>query len=178
MNTKRSLHASSNEVSSALADPQVRDNLLTATVNILLKRGTLPAQAHNRAEEIVQEVVLRALTKQHTYNPAQGTVEQWCRGFIRFAIVDEYRSRQRRRCVSLDLTEMDTKGTANPDPVADQDEVNHLLNGLDAQDAQLLRLRYHHHMDNAEVADYFQITKENAATQMCRAHAHARAHFC
>jgi RNA polymerase sigma-70 factor (ECF subfamily) len=121
------------------------------------------------AEDVAALAFERAYTRRSRYNPRRGTPRAWLFGIARNAALDELR--RRKRAASAEIPEP----AAEPDPeeaaeLADQrDAVRRALGRLGARDREVIALKYHADLSNAELAAVLGVSPTNAGTLLHRA---------
>jgi RNA polymerase sigma-70 factor, ECF subfamily len=121
------------------------------------------------AEEVTATAFERAFRKQRSFNPRRGTQRAWLFGIARNAALDELRRRKRIAA----LTDEPTTDVAGLEGEAEAAErratVRAALTGLDPRDRELIALKFHAGLDNAEIAKVLGISASNAGTRVHRA---------
>jgi RNA polymerase sigma factor (sigma-70 family) len=128
---------------------------------------------HDRAaaEDVTALAFERAYRKRHRFDPAKGTERAWVFGIARNAALDELR--RRRRTATLVTDPEDPAAAA---AVGDSGEaaerratVRVALAGLDPRDRELVALKFHAGLSNAEIAELLGVSESNAGTKVHRA---------
>ncbi len=126
------------------------------------------------AEDVTALAFERAYRRRRTFDRRKGEERAWLFGIARNAALDELRRRQRLASLvvdpaSEDEPELDVAG----DP--DQDEVilrraalRHALDDLSGRDRELIALKFHAGLGNAEIARVLGVTESNAGTMLHR----------
>ena len=121
------------------------------------------------AEEVTAAAFERAFRKQRSFDPRRGTQRAWLFGIARNAALDELRRRKRRD----ELTAEPAGDEPAPDGEAEAAErratVRAALAGLDPRERELIALKFHAGLDNAEIADVLGVSPSNAGTRVHRA---------
>jgi RNA polymerase sigma factor (sigma-70 family) len=116
------------------------------------------------AEDVTALAFERAYRRRDKYDAARGSQRAWLFGIARNAALDELRRRKR-------------SATLPADPPAPADEadlalrrtaVRTALAALPARDRELIALKFHAGLDNAEVAAVLGLTATNAGTRLHR----------
>lgn len=130
------------------------------------------------AEEVVATTFERALTRRHRFDPRRGNARAWLFGIARNAAIDELRRRKRGAALTHDLPD-DRPGPA--DDVAGRDEDAHrrrtvadAIAALPGRDRELLALKFHSGLANAEIAEILGISTTNAGSRLHRVMTHLR----
>ncbi|HEY5197514.1 MAG TPA: sigma-70 family RNA polymerase sigma factor [Solirubrobacteraceae bacterium] len=120
------------------------------------------------AEDITAVAFERAYRRRVIFNPARGSARAWLFGIARNAALDELR--RRRRSASL-LGEI-----AADEPAVDDEEqrmrhdtVRAGLERLEPAQRELILLKFHAQLSNAELAKVLGCSVSNAGTRLCRA---------
>ena len=119
------------------------------------------------AEDVVAAAFERAYRKRRTYDPRRGSERAWVFGIARNAALDELR--RRRRTVPLPAEALE--GEAAPEEVdaARRATVRAALAELDPRDRELIALKFHGGLTNAELAKVLGTSESNAGTRLHRA---------
>jgi RNA polymerase sigma-70 factor (ECF subfamily) len=121
------------------------------------------------AEEVTATAFERAFRKQRSFNPRRGSQRAWLFGIARNAALDELR--RRRRIAAL--ADEPPDDLAVPEGEAEAAErratVRTALAGLEPRDRELIALKFHAGLDNAEIAKVLGISPSNAGTRVHRA---------
>jgi RNA polymerase sigma-70 factor (ECF subfamily) len=120
------------------------------------------------AEDVVAQAYERAYRKRRSFDRRRGSERAWLFGIARNAALDELR--RRRRTASL-LVEPGDEPAAEPE---DDDAVRRAvvaaaLAGLEARDRELIALKYHGGLGNAEIAQLLGTSESNVGTKLHRA---------
>ena len=119
------------------------------------------------AEDVVAQAYERAYRKRHRFDPARGSARAWIFGIARNAALDELR--RRRRTVALVAEPADVPADDDPDLAARRATVRAALGRLEPSDREIVALRYHGGLTNAEVAALLGVSESNAGTRLHRA---------
>jgi RNA polymerase sigma factor (sigma-70 family) len=136
-----------------------RDDVFAYVATLLHDRGA--------AEDVTALAFERAFRKRKSYDSRRGGERAWLFGIARNAALDELR--RRKRSATL---------TAEP-PAPDEDDdleralrraaVRTALGELPARDRELIALKFHAGLDNAELANVLGVSVSNAGTRLHRA---------
>ena len=121
------------------------------------------------AEEVTAQAFERAYRKRSTFRPGRGTAEGWLFGIARNAALDELR-RMKRRATLVDDPE-DVHGPApadHADAVVKRATVRAALARLDGGERELVALKFHAQLSNAEIADLLGLSPSNVGTRLHR----------
>jgi len=139
-----------------------RDDVYAYVVTLLRDRAA--------AEDVTAQAFERAFRKARSYDPGKGGARAWLFGIARHAALDELR--RRKRTATLAAEPADATATAPDDAAAravDRAAVRAALAGLPPRDRELIALKFHAGLDNAELAAVLGIGVSNAGTQLHRA---------
>jgi RNA polymerase sigma factor (sigma-70 family) len=121
---------------------------------------------HSAAEDVTATAFERAFRKQRSYRPDRGTARAWLFGIARNAALDELRRRKR-------TAELPADPPAPPDDPAERAvlraAVAAALTALPPRDREIVALKYHAGLDNAELAAVLGVSPSNAGTLLHRA---------
>ena len=122
------------------------------------------------AEDVVAQAFERAYRKRRSFDRRRGSERAWVFGIARNAALDELR--RRRRTVALvaepAAAELESPGD-DPDLAARRATVRAALEGLEPRDRELIALKYHGGLANAEVAALLGTSESNVGTRLHRA---------
>jgi RNA polymerase sigma-70 factor, ECF subfamily len=119
------------------------------------------------AEDVVAQAYERAYRKRRSFDPRRGSARAWLFGIARNAALDELR-RRRRLAVLVDEPP-DLAGDDDPDAAARRATVRAALATLEPREREILALKYHGGLTNAEVAALLGVSESNAGTRLHRA---------
>jgi RNA polymerase sigma factor (sigma-70 family) len=124
------------------------------------------------AEDVTATAFERAYRRQSGFDPKRGTQRAWIFGIARNAALDELRARKRTAALLSDPEDPD----ARHGPADNDDEttlrraaVAAALAQLDPRERELIALKFHAGLDNAEIAKVLGISVANAGTRVHRA---------
>jgi RNA polymerase sigma-70 factor, ECF subfamily len=138
-----------------------RDDVFAYVATLLRDRGA--------AEDVTAQAFERAFRKSKSYDARRGSERAWLFGIARNAALDELR--KRKRTAQLDAEPEDT----GPQPEEEADRalrrfaVRAAVASLDARDRELIALKFHAGLDNAELAAVLGVSVSNAGTLLHRA---------
>lgn len=126
------------------------------------------------AEDVTALAFERAYRRRRTFDRRKGEERAWLFGIARNAALDELRRRQR-----LARLVVDPASTGDPEehPAGTEDEeeivlrratVRHALSDLSARDRELIALKFHAGLSNADIARVLGISESNAGTLLHR----------
>src|SRR4051794_38694813 len=123
------------------------------------------------AEDVTALAFERAFRRRRTFDARRGTPRAWLFGIARNAALDELRRRRRSAPLTADVAEADAAA-----PVEDQVEqlvrraaVRTATAGLEPREREMIALKFHAGLDNAELAAVLGVSVSNAGTQLHRA---------
>jgi RNA polymerase sigma-70 factor, ECF subfamily len=117
------------------------------------------------AEEVTAAAFERAFRKRRSFDPRRGTQRAWLFGIARNAALDELRRRKR----AATLTDEPAAEDAVTEDVERRATVRAALAGLDPRDRELIALKFHAGLGNAEIGAVLGISANNAGTRVHRA---------
>lgn len=127
------------------------------------------------AEDVTELAFERAYARRHTFNRKRGAERPWIFGIARNAALDELRRRRRLASLVVD-PESDGDGSAIADQVGDDEEIllrrtaiRTALAELSGRDRDLIALKFHAGLSNAEIAKVLGVSESNAGTLLHRA---------
>jgi RNA polymerase sigma-70 factor, ECF subfamily len=122
------------------------------------------------AEDVTALAFERAYRRRATFDAGRGSQRGWLFGIARNAALDELR--RRRRSLPL-VGELPDERAAAPDEEAElavrRTTVRAALAGLAPRDRELLALKFHGGLSNAELAAVLGTSESNAGTRLHRA---------
>jgi RNA polymerase sigma-70 factor (ECF subfamily) len=122
------------------------------------------------AEDVTAAAFERAYRKQRSFKAGRGSERAWLFGIARNAALDELRRRKRAAALAAEPADLDA---APPDDAAEtalrRAAVRTALAGLAPRERELIGLKFHAGLDNAEIAALLGVSVSNAGTQLHRA---------
>src|SRR3954454_11188224 len=122
------------------------------------------------AEDVTAQAFERAYRRRGSYDPRKGVERAWLFGIARNAALDELRRRKRRASLETDPAD---ESSAAPEDAVDaafrRTTVSTALAKLSARDREVVALKFHAGLDNAEIADVLGVSATNAGTLLHRA---------
>jgi RNA polymerase sigma factor (sigma-70 family) len=137
-----------------------RDDVFAYVATLLRDRAA--------AEDVTAAAFERAFRRSKTYDARRGTERAWLFGIARNAALDELRKRKR----SAALVSEPVAATQEP-----EEELDHALRRaavqtamatLPSRDRELIALKFHAGLDNAELAAVLGVSVTNAGTRLHR----------
>ena len=133
---------------------------------------------HDRAaaEDVTALAFERAYRKRHRFDAAKGSERAWVFAIARNAALDELRRRRRTAALLTDPEDPAAAGavTASGEEVERRVTVRAALAALDPRDRELVALKFHAGLSNAEIAGVLGVSESNAGTKVHRAVAKLR----
>lgn len=127
------------------------------------------------AEDVTALAFERAYRRRRTFDRRRGEERAWLFGIARNAALDELRRRQRVARLVVDpaaedddLEQRATAGDDEDEIVLRRTTVRHALADLSARDRELIALKFHAGLGNAEIARVLGISESNAGTLLHR----------
>jgi RNA polymerase sigma-70 factor, ECF subfamily len=124
------------------------------------------------AEDVTANAFERAYRRQAGFDPKRGTQRAWVFGIARNAALDELRARKRTAALLTDPEDPDPQhddGTAEDETALRRATVASALARLDPRERELIALKFHAGLNNAEIAKVLNISVANAGTRVHRA---------
>jgi RNA polymerase sigma factor (sigma-70 family) len=119
-------------------------------------------RAHHDAEDVTQQVFVRAWRGRHTFDAARGTIGAWLHGIARRQVAERLSARSRDAVV--DAAAVDAAGVAGPGGVRDRRElgvsdrvieavvVADELNRLSVEQRRVVRLAFYDDLTHGQIA--------------------------
>jgi RNA polymerase sigma-70 factor, ECF subfamily len=165
----------SESVTMALAPP----NTSTLQFDALYRQCAedLHAYAHamlrdgSAAEDVTAAAFERAYRRRNRYDAKRGTPRQWLFGIARNAALDELRRRKRTAALVTDPEDPASATAADEgdETAMRRATVRAALDALDPRERELVALKFHAGLTNAEIAGVLGISESNAGTRVHRA---------
>ena len=122
------------------------------------------------AEDVTASAFERAYRRRRQFDPRRGSARAWLFGIARNAALDELRRRRRSAALAADPPDPALPG---PDDEADRAlrraAVRAALARLAPREREIVALKFHGGLDNAELARVLGVSVSNAGTQLHRA---------
>jgi RNA polymerase sigma factor (sigma-70 family) len=139
-----------------------RDDVFAYVTTLLRDRSA--------AEDVTAQAFERAYRKQRSFDPRRGSERGWLFGIARNAALDELRRNKRRAALTAEPEDLEA---AAPDEEAERAiqraTVRAALASLSARDREVIALKFHAGLDNAELARVLEVSTSNAGTLLHRA---------
>jgi RNA polymerase sigma factor (sigma-70 family) len=120
------------------------------------------------AEDITAVAFERAYRRRAIFNPGRGSARAWLFGIARNAALDELRRRRRTASLIGDVAAQDP-AFEDEDERMRVDAVRVGLGRLEPVQRELILLKFHGQLSNAELAKVLGCSVTNAGTRLCRA---------
>ncbi len=121
------------------------------------------------AEDVTALAFERAYRRRAMFNPGRGSGRAWLFTIARNAALDELRRRRRSAALLGDLPFEPPVVDEDEDRRARRDAVRDGLEQLDPRQRELILLKFHAQLTNAELAKVLGCSVTNAGTRLCRA---------
>jgi RNA polymerase sigma-70 factor (ECF subfamily) len=121
------------------------------------------------AEDITALAFERAYRKRRTFDRRRGEERAWLFGIARNAALDELRRRRRVAQLAGEPVQPEEAGGVDDAEVAlRRTAVRHALAALPAREREIVALKFHAGMTNAEIARIIGVSESNAGTLLYR----------
>jgi len=121
------------------------------------------------AEDVTSQTFERAYRKRRRYDAQRGTPRAWLFGIARNAALDELRRRKRAATAEIPPPQDEPDPSEQAEFAAQRDAVRLALGRLGARERELIALKYHAGLSNAELAAVLGVSATNAGTLLHRA---------
>jgi len=121
------------------------------------------------AEDVTSQAFERAYRKRRSYRPARGSMDAWLFGIARNAALDELRKRKRTAALAAEPADVVREPDEAFEHALRRAAVRTALAALDPRDRELIALKFHAGLDNAEIAGVLGVSVSNAGTRLHRA---------
>ena len=121
------------------------------------------------AEDVTAQAFERAYQRRSRFDARRGSPRAWLFGIARNAALDELRRRKRAATAEMPPPPPDPSPDEAAQLAAERDAVRRALGGLPARDRELIALKYHAELSNAELAAVLGVSVSNAGTLLHRA---------
>jgi RNA polymerase sigma-70 factor, ECF subfamily len=121
------------------------------------------------AEEVTAAAFERAFRKRRSFDPRRGTQRAWLFGIARNAALDELRRRKRNAELSVEPAGDEAAPEGEAEAAERRATVRAALATLEPRDRELIALKFHAGLNNAEIADVLGVSASNAGTRVHRA---------
>ena len=124
---------------------------------------------HSAAEDVTAQAFERAFRKSKTYDAQRGSERAWLFGIARNAALDELRKRKRTAFLAAEPADVVREPDEAFEHALRRAAVRTALAALDPRDRELIALKFHAGLDNAEIAGVLGLSVSNAGTRLHRA---------
>jgi RNA polymerase sigma-70 factor, ECF subfamily len=121
------------------------------------------------AEDVTASAFERAYRKQGTYKAGRGSERAWLFGIARNAALDELRRRKRSAALTAEPADDAPAPADAADTALRRAALRTALAGLAPRERELIALKFHAGLDNAELATVLGVSVSNAGTLLHRA---------
>lgn len=135
-----------------------RDDVFAYAATLLRDRAA--------AEDVAALAFERAFRRRGDYDARRGSARAWLFAIARNAALDELRARKRTAALAADPPAPDDE---MEDRAVRRAAVRAALATLPARDRELIALKFHAGLDNAEIAGVLGLSASNAGTRLHRA---------
>src|SRR3954447_2725131 len=140
---------------------EARDDVFAYAATLLRDRGA--------AEDVTAQAFERAYRKRSSFDARRGSPRAWLFGIVRNAALDELRRRKRDATAELPGPIAEPGPDEAAELAAERDAVRAALARLAARDREVIALKYHAGLSNAEIAEVLGVSATNAGTLLHRA---------
>jgi RNA polymerase sigma factor (sigma-70 family) len=138
-----------------------RDDVFGYVATLLGDRGA--------AEDVTSLAFERAFRKRKSFDSRRGSERAWLFGIARNAALDELRRRKRTAALVTEPPGVSPAPDEELEHALRRAAVRTALAALPARDVEMIALKFHAGLDNAEIADVLGVTVTNAGTRLHRA---------
>jgi RNA polymerase sigma-70 factor (ECF subfamily) len=138
-----------------------RDDVYAYVVTLLRDRAA--------AEDVTALAFERAYRRRRTFDRRRGEERAWLFGIARNAALDELRRRKRTQTLAGDPADAEPGVLDNDDQVARRIVVRAALSQLEPRDRELVLLKFHGRLSNAELGRVLGTSETNVGTRLYRA---------
>jgi RNA polymerase sigma factor (sigma-70 family) len=138
-----------------------RDDVFAYVATLLHDRGA--------AEDVTAQAFERAFRKSRTFDARRGSERAWLFGIARNAALDELRKRNRSAHLATEPEDVQPQADEELDRALRRAAVRSALAELPARERELIALKFHAGLENAELAAVLGVSVSNAGTRLHRA---------
>ncbi len=139
-----------------------RDDVFAYVATLLTDRSA--------AEDVTALAFERAYRKQRSYDSRRGSQRAWLFGIARHAALDELRRRRRQATLAADPEDVRAVAVDDQaDALLQKAALRAALLTLPVRDRELIALKFHAGLENAELAEVLGVSASNAGTMLHRA---------
>ena len=150
------------------------EELYRDTVDDLYAYVATLVRDRSAAEEVVAAAFERAYRKHASFDARRGSQRQWLFGIARNAALDELRRRKRSAELAVEPAGDEPAPEGEAEAAERRATVRAALADLDPRERELIALKFHAGLSNAEIADVLGVSASNAGTRVYRALARLR----
>ena len=121
------------------------------------------------AEDVTAMAFERAYKKRSRFDARRGSPRAWLFGIVRNAALDELRRRKRALTTAFPDPPSEPAPDEAAELAAERDAVRAALATLAARDREVIALKFHADLSNAEIAEVIGVSVSNAGTLLNRA---------
>src|SRR4051795_8758570 len=121
------------------------------------------------AEDVTAQAFERAYKRRSRFDARRGSPRAWLFGIARNAALDELRRRKRVAAAHLPIPSPEPDPGEAAELAAQKQAVRIALGKLGARERELIALKYHAELSNAEIAELIGVSVTNAGTLVHRA---------
>jgi RNA polymerase sigma factor (sigma-70 family) len=121
------------------------------------------------AEDVTAQAFERAYRKRNRYDARRGTPRAWLFGIARNAALDELRRRKRVATAEVPPPEEEPDPEERAELALQREAVRLALGRVGAREREVIALKYHGGLSNAELAAVLGVSATNAGTLLHRA---------
>jgi RNA polymerase sigma factor (sigma-70 family) len=139
-----------------------RDDVFAYVMTLLRDRAA--------AEDVTALAFERAYRRRRSFDPRRGGERAWLFGIARNAALDELRRRSRHATLAAEPADVEAAGLDDhAEASLRRTALRAALAELPARDREVIALKFHAGLDNAELAAVLGVSRSNAGTLLHRA---------
>jgi RNA polymerase sigma factor (sigma-70 family) len=138
-----------------------RDDVFAYVATLLRDRGA--------AEDVTALAFERAFRKRKSFDARKGSERAWLFGIARNAALDELRKRKRSARLAAEPEDVAPQPDEEMDRALRRAAVRAAVAALEPRERELIALKFHAGLDNAELAAVLGVSVSNAGTRLHRA---------
>ncbi len=138
-----------------------RDDVFAYVATLLRDRGA--------AEDVTALAFERAFRRQRSFDARRGSERAWLFGIARNAALDELGRAKRSAFLAADPPDVSPAPDEELEHALRRAAVRTALAAMPARDRELIALKFHAGLDNAEIAAVLGVSVSNAGTRLHRA---------
>ena len=138
-----------------------RDDVFAYAATLLRDRAA--------AEDVTAQAFERAYRRRSRFDARRGSPRAWLFGIVRNAALDELRKRKRAATAQMPEPNPEPAPDEAAELAAERDAVRAALQRLAPRDREVIALKYHAELSNAELAAVLGVSPTNAGTLLHRA---------